>query len=39
MWLAPLGLGLGIAGAFAAMRILAGLLNEVKPGNSMIFHV
>ncbi len=37
MRLALLGLAAGIAGAFAAGRILASLLHEVKPGDPAIF--
>jgi len=35
--LAALGLAVGIAGAFAAGRVLASLLSEVKPGDPAIF--
>jgi putative ABC transport system permease protein len=37
MRLAVLGLAVGIAGAFAAGRVLASLLSEVKPGDPLIF--
>ena len=37
MQLAVLGLAVGIAGAFAAGRVLARLLSEVKPGDPLIF--
>jgi predicted permease len=37
MTLALLGLGAGAGGAFAAGRILASLLHEVKPGDPLIF--
>jgi ABC-type antimicrobial peptide transport system permease subunit len=37
MRLAVLGLVVGIAGAFAAGRVLASLLSEVKPGDPAIF--
>jgi len=37
MRLALLGLAVGIAGAFAAGRVLASLLSEVKPGDPAIF--
>ena len=37
MRLALLGLIVGIAGAFAAGRVLASLLHEVKPGDPVIF--
>ena len=37
MRLALLGLAVGIAGAFAAGRVLASLLSEVKPGDPVIF--
>ena len=37
MRLALLGLAVGIAGAFAARRVLASLLSEVKPGDPLIF--
>jgi ABC-type antimicrobial peptide transport system permease subunit len=37
MQLAVLGLAVGIAGAFAAGRVLASLLSEVKPGDPVIF--
>jgi len=37
MRLALLGLVVGIAGAFAAGRVLASLLSEVKPGDPVIF--
>jgi len=37
MRLALLGLVVGIAGAFAAGRVLASLLHEVKPGDPVIF--
>jgi predicted permease len=37
MRLAILGLAVGIAGAFAASRVLASLLSEVKPGDPVIF--
>jgi putative ABC transport system permease protein len=37
MRLAVLGLVVGIAGAFAAGRVLASLLSEVKPGDPLIF--
>ncbi|HEY1185300.1 MAG: ABC transporter permease [Bryobacteraceae bacterium] len=37
MRLAVLGLAVGIAGAFAAGRILESLLHEVKPGDPAIF--
>jgi putative ABC transport system permease protein len=37
MSLALVGLAAGIAGAFAAGRILANLLYEVKPGDPVIF--
>jgi putative ABC transport system permease protein len=37
MRLAVLGLAAGIAGAFAAGRVLASLLSEVKPGDPAIF--
>ncbi len=37
MRLAVLGLAVGVAGAFAAGRVLASLLSEVKPGDPLIF--
>jgi ABC-type antimicrobial peptide transport system permease subunit len=37
MQLAGLGLAVGIAGAFAAGRVLASLLSEVKSGDPVIF--
>jgi putative ABC transport system permease protein len=37
MTLAVLGLAAGAGGAFAAGRVLASLLHEVKPGDPMIF--
>jgi ABC-type antimicrobial peptide transport system permease subunit len=37
MTLALLGLAAGAGGAFAAGRILASLLHEVKPGDPLIF--
>jgi putative ABC transport system permease protein len=39
MWLAIVGIAAGIAGAFAAGRVLASLLYEVKPGDPVIFIV
>jgi putative ABC transport system permease protein len=39
MWLALVGIAAGIAGAFAAGRVLASLLYEVKPGDPLIFIV
>jgi putative ABC transport system permease protein len=39
MWLALVGIAAGIAGAFAAGRVLASLLYDVKPGDPLIFIV